>query len=63
MRKNKTGVIIIFSAIIWSAVLIACAMVLKGTDFKEKINFIIAVGIMFHFLFIWLPLGNQLRKK
>ncbi|MCF7857855.1 MAG: hypothetical protein K9N07_00820 [Candidatus Cloacimonetes bacterium] len=63
MKKGKLGYLIIASAIIWGAVLIGCAAILKGTQYKGDINLIIIGGIIFHFLFIWAPLGNQLLKK
>lgn len=63
MKKNKSGTRMITSAVIWGAVLIACTMVLKGTPYKEKINYILTVGILFHLIFIWAPIGKDLRAR
>jgi len=63
MKKSKIGYLIIASAIIWGAVLISCAVILKGTPYKGEINLIVIGGVIFHLLFIWAPLGNQLRGE
>jgi hypothetical protein len=63
MKKNKSGIRMIISAVIWGTVLIACTMVLKGTPYKEKINYIITMGILFHLMFIWAPIGKEIRKN
>ena len=63
MKKSTTGYLIIASAIVWGAVIFGCALVLKGTPYKEKIDNILYGGVIFHLLFIWAPLGNQLRNK
>ncbi|NQT76132.1 MAG: hypothetical protein HQ565_00355 [Bacteroidetes bacterium] len=63
MKKSKIGYLIIASAIVWGAVIIGCALVLKGTSYKEEVNYILYGGVISHLLFIWTPLGNQFRKK
>jgi len=63
LKKTKIGYLIIASAIIWGAVIISCALILKGTPYKEQVNSILIGGASFHLLFIWAPLGNQFRKK
>jgi len=63
MKKSRIGYLIIASAIVWGAVLFSCSIVLKGTPYREEINLIIIGGVVFHLLFIWTPLGNQMRKK
>ncbi|OPX24338.1 MAG: hypothetical protein B1H05_05225 [Candidatus Cloacimonas sp. 4484_140] len=63
MKKTTTGYLIIASAIVWGAVLILCAIVLKGTPYIERINRIVIGGAVFHLLFIWAPLGKQFRAK
>ncbi len=63
MEKKKIGCLIIGSAIIWGAVMIGTALVLKGTPYKETITRIIWGGTMFHFLFIWAPIGIASQKS
>ncbi len=63
MTKGKIGYFIIASALVWAAVIIGCALVLKGTDFKQDVSNILIGGAAFHLLFIWGPLGNLFRKK
>ena len=62
MKKSKVGYLIIASAIIWGAVMIGASVILKGTPYKEGINRIIMGGTIFHFLFIWAPLGTLFKK-
>ena len=63
MQKNQIGYSIIASAVVWGIMIIACSSVLSGTPYKQEvINYLIA-GSSFHLLFIWGPLGSQLRKK
>ncbi|KPL13621.1 MAG: hypothetical protein AMS26_13605 [Bacteroides sp. SM23_62] len=63
MKKSKTGFLIIASAIVWAAVILGCAMVLKDSPYKDEINRIIVGVMLFHLLFIWAPLGSELRKR
>ena len=63
MKKSKVGYLIIASAIIWSAVIIGCSLVLKGTPYKDQVNRIIYGGTIFHLLFIWAPLGKLFKDK
>jgi hypothetical protein len=63
MKKSKTGFLIIANAIVWAAVILGCAMVLKDSSYKNEINRIIVGGMLFHLLFIWAPLGSELRKR
>lgn len=63
MEKRKIRNFIISSAVVWGAVLIYVAYILKGTEFKNEIIGVIAGGIIFHLIFIWIPLGKQLISK
>lgn len=63
MGKRKIRSFIISSAVVWGAVLIYVAYILKGTEFKNEIIGVIAGGIIFHLLFLWIPLGKQLISK
>ena len=63
MKKGKIAYFILASAIVWGAVIIGCALVLKGTPFKQDVTNILIGGASFHLLFIWGPLGNLFRKK
>lgn len=62
MKKKKIGYLIIASAIIWGAVMIGSAVILKGTPYKESINRLILGGTVFHLLFIWAPLEKLFKK-
>jgi hypothetical protein len=63
MTKGKIGYFIIVSALVWGAVIIGCALVLKGMPQKQDVTNILIGGASFHLLFIWGPLGNLFRKK
>lgn len=63
MNKNKTAYFILASALVWGAVLIASSVILKGTPYRNPMYNVLLGGIAFHLLFIWGPLGNQLRRK
>jgi len=61
-RKGRLGAIIIASAIIWAAVIIACASALKGTDCYNEIQFILSGGVVAHIIIIWGPMVAIFRK-
>ena len=63
MKKKKIGYLIIVSAIIWGAVMIGTALVLKGTPYKDEVNRLIIYGVIFHMLFIWTPLAAMFNDK
>ncbi len=63
MKKGVIGYYIIGSAIIWGAVIVGCALKLKGTSYYEEISFILSGGAGIHLLFIWGSLVNQFKKK
>ena len=63
MKANKIGYFIIASALVWGAVIIGCALKLKGTPYFNEISPILTVGTVIHLLFIWGPLGSGARKK
>ncbi len=63
MEKNKAAYFILISAAVWGAVIIASSIILKGTPYRIQMFNILLGGIAVHMLFIWVPLGNQLRKK
>lgn len=63
MKKGVLGFFIIGSAVVWGGVLIGCAIVLKGTPYKEAISNIVAGGAIFHLLFIWGPIGFKIKKN
>lgn len=63
MEKNKAAYVILASAIVWGAVLIGSSIILKGTPYKVQMFNILLGGIAVHMLFIWAPLGRQLRSK
>ena len=63
MKKKNIGYSIISSAIIWGAVMVGCALKLKGTHYYAEISPILIGGAGIHLLFIWGPLAGMLKKK
>ena len=63
MANGNLGYFILASAIVWSAVIIGCAVILKGTSYYNEISPVLTGGMLFHLLFIWGPLGALSRKK
>ena len=60
--RNSIGVFIIASAIIWAAVIMACSATLKEKGCYDKIQFILAGGVITHLLFIWGPMIAIFKK-
>ncbi len=63
MKKSKINALILASAIVWAAAIIGCALVLRDSPQKEQVSRLVLGGVIFHLLFIWAPLGSELRKK
>ncbi|NNG27839.1 MAG: hypothetical protein HKM87_09960 [Ignavibacteriaceae bacterium] len=63
MKKNNIGYFIIASAIIWGAVIIGCAIILKGTPYKDDVAYILYSGTIIHLIFIWGTLATQIKKS
>ena len=65
MKKDegKVGDRIIASSIIWSAVIISCSLILKGTPYNWDVLIILFGGFAFNMLFIWGPLTTAQIKK
>jgi hypothetical protein len=61
-RYKTIGAYIIASAIIWAAVIIGCAYVLKGTECYGKIQNILSGGVIAHIILIWGPLVILFKK-
>lgn len=51
-KKKIVGALIIASAIIWGAVILGSSSVLKGTDCYDKIQNILAGGVITHLILI-----------
>jgi len=62
MNKSKVGYFIIASAVTWGAVMIGCALKLKGTPYYDAISPMLIGGSVIHLLFIWGPLAAHIRK-
>jgi len=62
MEKKNAVAILIGSALIWTAVIVGCALVLRGTEYKEMVKKITFIGVIIH-----IPLFNTMllwgRKK
>lgn len=65
MNKNKKtiGSIIIGSAIIWGAVIVACSLALRGTECYDKIQNILVGGVISHLILIYGPLALLFKKS
>ena len=63
MKKKKIRNFIITSAIVWGFIIIYVAYILKGTEFKNEVTSVLAGGIIFHLLFVWIPMAKQLKSK
>jgi hypothetical protein len=63
MKKNSMGILLISSAIIWAAVIIGCAFVLRGTPYKESITLILIGGMAGHLIAVYFPLCKRLNKQ
>lgn len=63
MKKGKIASSIIASSIVWGAVIVGCALKLKGTQYYAEISPILIGGAGVHLLFIWGPLAGVLKKK
>ncbi len=66
MKKNKPlsiGALIIASAIIWGAMIVGSALILKGTPYKESINRLLIGGVITHLILIWGPMGLLFKKS
>jgi len=57
------GWFIIASALIWGITMIACAIMLRGTDGYMKIQLILGTGAALHLMLIWVPLATRFGKK
>ena len=57
MSKNHG--LIISSAIIWGAVIIACALSLRGTGYGSRVLYYQSIGAIVHALLVWVPLGKK----
>lgn len=62
MKKKSLAVLIIGSALIWSFVIVGCALKLRGTDGYDRISYILIGGFISNFILIWLPLILQNKK-
>jgi len=63
MEEKKIGYALIASAIIWAAVLVGSAMILKDSPLKEQVTRIIFYGTITHLLIVWVPLFKKNKKQ
>ena len=61
-KKKSIGLFIIISALIWGAVIVASAYVLKGTECYDKVQNVLIGGVFAHMFFIWGPLALVFKK-
>lgn len=65
MKKQNlatVGVFIIGSALIWGAVIIGAALLLKGTPYKDSITKLLFGGVIAHFILIWVPFAAAFKN-
>jgi len=62
MTKKVLGPTILASAVIWAIMIIACALILKGTEYKDEVTLTLSGGMTIHLLFLWIPLIRQMSK-
>ena len=55
----KKHSLIIASAIIWGAIIIACALELRGSGYGGRVLYTLGIGVVVHALFVWIPLGKK----
>ncbi len=65
MEEKKIGYALIASSIIWAAVLIGSAIILKESPHKGQVTQLIFYGTITHLLIVWIPLfkNKSNRKK
>jgi hypothetical protein len=63
MKKTTMGYYVIASAIIWGAVIVGCALKLRGTECYQSIDMILFAGMFTHLILIWGPLAALFVKK
>ncbi len=68
MKKKKAAALLIASTIIWAAVIIGSAVVLRGTIYKENVNMILFIGVIIHIqlfnmVLLWQPSSKQKKGK
>lgn len=64
MEKKKAVSILIASSIIWAVVIVGCAMVLRGTEYKDAVNKITFIGVIVHIqLFNTMLLWSRKKKE
>lgn len=56
---SKVGGAVIASAIIWGAVIIACAIALRGTGYSSRVLYTLSIGVIVHAFLVWIPLGKK----
>jgi hypothetical protein len=61
-KSSRPGITIIASAIIWGAVLIATALMLKGTEYVSSVSLLIQGGASSHLILVWAPIGIFAKK-
>jgi len=64
MKKQNAVAILIGSALIWAAVIVGCAFILKGTEFKDAVNKVTFIGVIVHLqLFNTMLLWGRKKKE
>ena len=63
MKKQKIGLYLIASVLLWGFVLVYCAWILQGTPYKEQVNSVIGIAIILHTFIIWVPMALKNKKE
>jgi NADH:ubiquinone oxidoreductase subunit 6 (subunit J) len=63
MKKKYGGALLIASTLIWGAVIIGAAAVLRGTEYKEAVTRILYIGVIVHMQLFNIMLLWTKKKK
>lgn len=63
MKKKKAIALLIASTLIWAAVIVGSAVVLKGTEYKESVTRILYIGVIVHMQLFNIMLLWTKKKK
>ena len=62
MKKINIGWFIIGSAIIWGAIVIGAALLMRGFENKAQVISLLSTGASTHLIIIWIPLAARIKK-
>jgi hypothetical protein len=63
MKKKFIGNFIIGSSIIWGAVVIGAAFLMRGFENKAQVLSLLSTGAGVHLIIVWVPLAARIKKE